>query len=138
MVSVTFVIPAHPDGLHKINLSAAFLSFLCLRARLFKATEAALLSRMMVFTAVLLKALLSSNEMSTGKQLPTDEDTTARPNDLNRPSTSRNVPSDLNRRCSSAKRLLKSIFIKVQINKKHSVIICETIFNLASMLIDAW
>jgi hypothetical protein len=76
---------------------------------------------MMVFTAALLKVLLSRNEMSTAKLLPTDENTTARLDVLNRLSTSRNVPYDLNRRCSSAKRLLKSIFIKVQINQKNTV-----------------
>jgi hypothetical protein len=55
--------------------------------------------------------------MSTGKQLPTDEDTTARRNVRNCLTTSRNVRQDLNCRCLSAKRLLKSVFIKVQINQ---------------------
>jgi hypothetical protein len=109
MESVAFVIATRPDGLQEINLPAA-LSSLSLRVRLFEATEAALLSRMMVFTAVLLKArIFCHNETSTGKQLPTDEDNTARQNFRNCLSTSRNVRQDLNCRCSSAKRLRHSV-----------------------------
>jgi hypothetical protein len=91
MVSVAFVIPTRPDGLHEINLPVAFCHlFACVCAH-FKPTEAALLSRMMVFSAVTKRAnLLSCSEMSTGKQLPTD-DTTARRNVRHCASTSRNV-----------------------------------------------